>query len=63
MVEYAFYRDVWKGEMSEQEFGAAPRGAPGPRGRDKRHVCGPKTFGEAEAQPAPPAPRGSAGTL
>ena len=25
MVEYAFYRDVWKGEMSEQEFAAGSR--------------------------------------
>ena len=36
MVEYAFYRDVWMGELSEQEFAAASRAAAAQLERYKR---------------------------
>lgn len=39
MVEYAFYRDVWKGEMTEQEFAAASRAASAQLERYKRIYC------------------------
>ena len=50
MVEYAFYRDVWKGEMSEQEFAAASRAAAAQLERYKRIYCVTALCAMAEAQ-------------
>ena len=51
MVEYAFYRDVWAGEMTEQEFAAAERAAAAQLGRYKRiyRVTAPEENSEALA--------------
>ena len=51
MVEYAFYRDVWKGEMTEQEFAAAGRAAAAQLERYKRiyRVTAPEEDSEAMA--------------
>lgn len=51
MVEYGFYRDVWGGEMSEQEFAAAERAAAAQLARYKRiyRVTAPEENSEAMA--------------
>lgn len=51
MVTYEFYRDVWHGEMTEQEFAAAQRAAAAQLGRYQRiyRVTAPEEDSEAMA--------------